>query len=81
MGMELLASPYLPGSKGGFYSDADAARALVEHLEERGILFWRTWPLWMHFSTGFTSIPRTHPSLPTATRSVEEGVRTFHAVA
>ncbi len=39
MGMELLASPYLPKSKGGFYSDADAARALVEHLE-RGILFW-----------------------------------------
>lgn len=39
MGMELLASPYLPESKGGFYSDADAARALVEHLE-RGILFW-----------------------------------------
>jgi oligoendopeptidase F len=39
MGMELLASPYLPENKGGFYSDADAARALVEHLE-RGILFW-----------------------------------------
>jgi oligoendopeptidase F len=39
MGMELLASPYLAASKGGFYSEADAARAVIEHLEGI-ILFW-----------------------------------------
>lgn len=39
MAMELLASPYLAGDQGGFYSAADAARARVEHLE-RSILFW-----------------------------------------
>lgn len=35
MGMELLASPYLTG----FYSEADAARARIEHLEGM-LLFW-----------------------------------------
>ncbi|MEZ0397134.1 MAG: M3 family oligoendopeptidase [Anaerolineales bacterium] len=35
MGMELLASPYLTE----FYTEADAARARIEHLE-RNILFW-----------------------------------------
>jgi len=39
MAMELLASPYLPASEGGFYSEKDAARALIEHLEE-AVLFW-----------------------------------------
>ncbi len=39
MAMELLASPYLPQARGGVYSDADAARARVEHLES-AILFW-----------------------------------------
>ena len=39
MAMELLAAPYLPRSRGGYYSDADAARARVEHLEET-VLFW-----------------------------------------
>lgn len=39
MGMELLASPYLPVREGGFYSEADAARARVEHLE-KSIVFW-----------------------------------------
>ena len=39
MGMELLAAPYLASSKGGFYSEADAARAVIEHLEGL-ILFW-----------------------------------------
>jgi oligoendopeptidase F len=39
MAMELLSSPYLPADQGGFYSDADVARARVEELE--GILlFW-----------------------------------------
>jgi oligoendopeptidase F len=39
MGMELLASPYLTKANGGFYSDAEAARARIEHLESM-ILFW-----------------------------------------
>jgi oligoendopeptidase F len=37
--MELLSSPYLTASEGGFYSKKDAARALIEHLEEQ-VLFW-----------------------------------------
>jgi oligoendopeptidase F len=36
MAMELLAAPYLPRENGGFYSEAEAARARIEHLE--GIL-------------------------------------------
>ncbi len=39
MGMELLASPYLTKGNGGFYTDAEAARARIEHLEGM-ILFW-----------------------------------------
>ena len=39
MAMELLASPYLLASEGGFYSEKDAARARIEHLEE-AVLFW-----------------------------------------
>ncbi len=39
MSMELLAAPYLATSQGGVYSDADAARARIEHLE-KNILFW-----------------------------------------
>jgi oligoendopeptidase F len=39
MGMELLASPYLAMKDGGFYSEADAARARVEHLE-KSVVFW-----------------------------------------
>ncbi len=39
MGMELLAAPYLTADKGGFYSEKDAARARLEHLEGL-ILFW-----------------------------------------
>jgi oligoendopeptidase F len=39
MSMELLAAPYLSQAAGGFYSEQDAARARVEHLE--GIIqFW-----------------------------------------
>lgn len=33
MAMELLAAPYLTRSNGGFYSEAEAARARIEHLE------------------------------------------------
>jgi oligoendopeptidase F len=39
MGMELLAAPYLAAAHGGYYSDADAARARAEHLEGV-LLFW-----------------------------------------
>lgn len=39
MSMELLAAPFLAANRGGFYSDGDAARARVEHLESL-ILFW-----------------------------------------
>ncbi len=39
MGMELLASPYLTKDYGGFYTDTEAARARIEHLEGM-ILFW-----------------------------------------
>jgi oligoendopeptidase F len=39
MAMELLASPYLVASEGGFYSEKEAARARIEHLEE-SVTFW-----------------------------------------
>jgi oligoendopeptidase F len=39
MSMELLAAPYLAASQGGFYSDADADRGRLAHLE-RILLFW-----------------------------------------
>jgi oligoendopeptidase F len=39
MGMELLASPYLTKEYGGFYTQAEAACARIEHLEGM-ILFW-----------------------------------------
>jgi oligoendopeptidase F len=39
MAMELLAAPFLPRESGGFYTQADAARARIEHLESN-LLFW-----------------------------------------
>jgi oligoendopeptidase F len=39
MGMELLAAPYLTRENGGYYTQAEAARARIEHLEGE-ILFW-----------------------------------------
>jgi oligoendopeptidase F len=39
MSMELLASPYITEDQGGFYSQKDAARARLTHLEQI-ILFW-----------------------------------------
>jgi oligoendopeptidase F len=33
MAMELLASPYLTKEHGGYYTEAEAARARIEHLE------------------------------------------------
>lgn len=41
MSMELLASPYLRKEDGGYYEDADYARARIEHLE--GIISLLTW--------------------------------------
>ncbi|MEQ8675512.1 MAG: M3 family oligoendopeptidase [Aggregatilineales bacterium] len=34
MALELLAMPYYPRAEGGFYDDAEAARAKLEHLTE-----------------------------------------------
>lgn len=34
MSMELLASPYLTADHGGFYTESEAARARIEHLED-----------------------------------------------
>jgi oligoendopeptidase F len=56
MSMELLAAPYLPASAGGFYTDQDAARARIEHLE--GIL--RFWP-YMAVVDAFQHWAYTHP--------------------
>ncbi len=39
MGMEKLTSPYLSEKFGGFYSEQDAARAMIEHLEA-DLRFW-----------------------------------------
>lgn len=39
MSMELLASPYITTDQGGFYSQEDAARARLSHLEQI-LLFW-----------------------------------------
>jgi oligoendopeptidase F len=39
MSMELLAAPYLPQAKGGFYTEQEAARARIEHLEGM-LVFW-----------------------------------------
>jgi oligoendopeptidase F len=40
MAMELLAAPYIGKSEGGFYSDEDAARARIKHLENSIIVSW-----------------------------------------
>ena len=39
MGMELLGSSYLAKDQGGFYNEAETARARIQHLEEI-ICFW-----------------------------------------
>ncbi len=57
MAMELLASPYLASSEGGFYSAQDAVRAQVEHLEE-AVLFWP----YMAVVDAFQHWAYTHPS-------------------
>ncbi len=39
MAMENLIMPYLTADKGGFYSERDAARAIISHLEDN-LRFW-----------------------------------------
>jgi oligoendopeptidase F len=39
MSMELLAAPYLTATNGGFYSEQEAARSRIKHLEGI-VLFW-----------------------------------------
>ncbi len=39
MAMELLAAPYLAANEGGYYSEVDAARHRIQHLQKI-ILFW-----------------------------------------
>jgi oligoendopeptidase F len=58
MGMELLAAPYLTADRGGFYTQAEAARARIEHLE--GILTF--WP-YMAVVDAFQHWVYTHPDL------------------
>ncbi len=56
MSMEHIAGRYLPKSEGGFYTEADAARARVEHLES-DILFWP----YMAVVDAFQQWVYTHP--------------------
>ena len=56
MSMELLAAPYLAKDKGGFYTEAEAARARIEHLESN-ILFWP----YMAVVVGFQHWAYTNP--------------------
>lgn len=58
MSMELLASPYLEASKGGFYTAEEAKRAFSSHLES-SILFWP----YMAVVDGFQQWAYTHPDL------------------
>lgn len=55
MSMELLAAPYLTNDQGGFYNEAEAARARIEHLE--GIIWF--WP-YMAVVDGFQNWVYTH---------------------
>ena len=57
MAMELLAAPYLPEKFGGFYTEQEAARDSVEHLE-RIILFWP----YMAMVDAFQQWAYTHPA-------------------
>lgn len=40
MAMEFLAEPYLTVDQGGYYKPEDAARARLDHLEQRVLLMW-----------------------------------------
>lgn len=56
MSMELLAAPYLTREHGGFYSEAEAARARIEHLS--GVI---TFLPYMAVVDGFQHWVYTHP--------------------
>jgi oligoendopeptidase F len=56
MAMELLTTPYWSEAHGGYYSEADAARARIEHIEK--ILTF--WP-YMAVMDGFQHWAYTHP--------------------
>jgi len=56
MSMELLAQPYLVKEKGGFYTEKEAARAGIEHLE--GLI--NFWP-YMAIVDAFQHWVYTHP--------------------
>ncbi len=56
MGMEFLAAPYLTRQYGGFYTDKEAARARIEHLEDC-LLFWP----YMAVVDAFQHWAYTHP--------------------
>lgn len=57
MSMELLAAPFLTKEHGGFYSEAEAARAQIEHLE--GII---TFLPYMAVVDAFQHWVYTHPN-------------------
>jgi oligoendopeptidase F len=61
MAMELLASPYLLAKVGGFYSEKEAARAQIEHLEE-AVTFWP----YMAVVDAFQHWAYTHPEAATS---------------
>lgn len=62
MSMELLGAPYLAQSEGGYYTQADTARARIEHLENI-ILLWSyiavvdAFQLWVYTNTEAASDP------------------------
>ena len=56
MAMELLASPYLLASQGGFYTEKESARAQIEHLEG-AVTFWP----YMAVVDAFQHWAYTHP--------------------
>jgi oligoendopeptidase F len=60
MAMELLASPYLKQSDGGFYGEEAYVRARIEHLEDM-LCFWP----YMAVVDGFQHWAYTHPQLAT----------------
>lgn len=56
MAMELIGAPYLNAAQGGYYTDADTARAQGEHLEQ----IIRFWP-YMAVVDSFQHWVYTHP--------------------
>ena len=67
MGMELLAAPYLTKDAGGFYTQAEAARARIEHLS--GIL---TFLPYMAVVDAFQHWVYTHPEAAMDPASCDE---------